>query len=463
MRYSIILISIVTMLSCTQETIESTSINDLEVSELTYYISTSGNNENDGLTIETAWRDVDPINIMEVQANTTFIFNGTFDRLFFNGMDNGALITSYGNSRAVIKGISILNSNNYIITNIDVKEEGIKIENTMTDDTKISHFEISNVEVSNAWIGILIQGHNDTSGISDVRIQNVKIYDCTEGGIYSKGYFNTNKTGYSHSNIHIYDCEVYNISGWDNPTSHSGNGIMLSDVHISSIVNTKSYNNGSLNTNCGGNVGIWYWDSKDVLIQGCESYSNKSLGCDGGGFDFDGGVVNGIMQYNYSHDNDGGGLMVGQFPGARRMENITIRFNISDNDNNTNGGSIYLFDYSGVADSMQDIFIYNNTLVQDNKLTLKSTHNFANDNVVVVNNIFIGNVSNSNWVTFQSNHVGTADFVDGYKLPIESNLIDSAMNLDWNIGDRDFYGNPSITGVIQDFGAFEFIGETLGN
>lgn len=461
MRYSFILMISLTMLSCASEAIESTST-DVQTSSLTYYISNLGSNDNDGLTIETAWENVDPINTMEVQPNTTFVFDGSFETLFFDNLDQGAVITSYSNTRAELKGIWILNSDNYTINNINVKQDGIKIENNMTGNTKISNFVIDDVEVSNAWIGILIYGHNDTSGVSDVSITNVEVHDCTEGGIYSQGYFNTNKTGYSHSNIHIYNSEIYNISGWDNQWGHSGNGIMLSDVHISSIINSKAYDNGSQNTHCGGNVGIWYWDSKDVLIQGCESYNNRSQGCDGGGFDFDGGVVNGIMQYNYSHDNDGGGLMVGQFPGSRRMENITIRYNISVNDNNTNGGSIYLFDYSGVADSMQDIFIHNNTLVQDNKLTFKSTHNFANDNIVVVNNIFNGNVSSTNWVNFQANHVGVTIFTDGYKLPSDSNLIDTATNLNWNIGDNDYYGNPSMTGPIQDYGAVEFIGETMG-
>ena len=462
MRYLLLVMAFFAMLSCSPEAVESNPTSDSQVGNATYYISNSGNDENDGLTIETAWKTVAPVNSMVVHPNTTFIFEGTFDQLFFDDLDQGATITSYGSTRSELKGISILNSSNYNINFIDVKEHGIKIENSMSNNQKISDFSINNVEVSNAWIGILIYGHHDTSGVSNVSIQNVEVHDCTEGGIYSQGYFSSTKVGYSHSNIHVYNTDVYNISGWDNPYSHSGSGIMLSDVQGSSIINSKAYSNGSQNTHCGGNVGIWYWDSKDVLIQGCESYNNRSLGCDGGGFDFDGGVVNGIMQYNYSHDNDGGGLMVGQFQGARRMENITLRYNVSENDNFTNGGSIYLFDYSGVADSMQDIYIYNNTLVQETRLTLKSTHNFDNDNVIVVNNIFTGNVSNTNWVTFLTNHVGPTAFIDGFKLPDNSSLIDAAVNLNWNIGDIDFYGNPSITGPIQDFGAVEYMGDLLG-
>ena len=64
-----------------------------------------------------------------------------------------------------------------------------------------------------------------------------------------------------------------------------------------------------------------------------ESYRNRTIEVDGDGFDFDGGATNSVMQYNYSHDNDGAGLLFAQYPSApQRMENPTIRHNISEND-----------------------------------------------------------------------------------------------------------------------------------
>ena len=236
------------ILSCSPEAVDITEESNSELVSSIYYISNSGNNDNDGLSLETAWLDVTPVNAMNVPSNTTFVFDGSFDGLLFDDMDQGATITSY-DGRASLKGIHILNSSNYIIKHVDVKEDGITIENTLSNNTKISNFEIKDVEVSEAWIGILIQSYNDTSGITDVNINNVEIHDCTEGGIYSKGYFNKNKVGYSHSNINIYNSEVYNISGWDNPYSHTGNGIMLSDVQNSVIEYSTAYNSGQLNAN----------------------------------------------------------------------------------------------------------------------------------------------------------------------------------------------------------------------
>ena len=54
---------------------------------------------------------------------------------------------------------------------------------------------------------------------------------------------------------------------------------------------------------------------------------------DGGGFDIDGGCEFCVLQYNYSHDNDGPGLMVYTYPYAsfRDRGNI-VRYNLSEND-----------------------------------------------------------------------------------------------------------------------------------
>lgn len=80
-------------------------------------------------------------------------------------------------------------------------------------------------------------------------------------------------------------------------------------------------------------AGIWAWDSNNILLQFNESYANRTIGVDGDGFDFDGGVTNSVMQYNYSHDNDAAGFLLAQYAFApQAMKNIVIRYNISEND-----------------------------------------------------------------------------------------------------------------------------------
>ena len=45
-----------------------------------------------------------------------------------------------------------------------------------------------------------------------------------------------------------------------------------------------------------------------------------------------------VMQYNYSHDNDGAGYLLGQFTGGRPWGRNIVRNNISQNDARNNSG-----------------------------------------------------------------------------------------------------------------------------
>ena len=56
-------------------------------------------------------------------------------------------------------------------------------------------------------------------------------------------------------------------------------------------------------------VGIWAYQSDSITIQYCYSHDNHTSekGKDGGGFDFDGGTTNSVMQNNFSANNEGAG------------------------------------------------------------------------------------------------------------------------------------------------------------
>ena len=47
-------------------------------------------------------------------------------------------------------------------------------------------------------------------------------------------------------------------------------------------------------------------------------------------------MKNSVMQYNYSHDNDGAGYLLAQFTYAREFTNNIVRYNISENDGRKN-------------------------------------------------------------------------------------------------------------------------------
>jgi hypothetical protein len=99
-----------------------------------------------------------------------------------------------------------------------------------------------------------------------------------------------------------------------------------------------------------------------VVIQYCEAYNNHAINCDGGGFDLDGGCQNCIIQYCYSHDNDGAGYLLCQYNGARAFTGNIVRYSISQNDGRRNSFAGLHFWSSGSNGGIQNTLVYGNTV-----------------------------------------------------------------------------------------------------
>ncbi len=412
--------------------IEGEFASDSSCKNNTYYVSSTGNDSNTGLSPEDPWQNLSKLNSVNFQPGDEIFlkggdeFNGNIylDSEDANNSANPISIKSYGSGKAEINagtgfGIYAYNTSGIKIDNIIVKgsgmhtntNSGISFYNDLPGNIKLDLIEVTNTEVYGfKEFGIVIGAWNGNSGYANVLIENNKVHDCLDAGISSYGEFSASKTGYAHRNIIVRNCEVFNIKGYDKG-KHSGNGILLSDVQNSIIEHSTVYNSGSGNTNCGGPVGIWFWDADNVTIQYSEVYGMSSgTGCDGGGFDMDGGVTNGVMQYNYSHNNDGAGFMVGQFTGSRPMSNITIRYNVSENDAATNGGSVYLF--NGNNGTMSDITVHNNTLYIEEKTTNNQAANIkynvwkpVKNNIKFYNNILYA-VNGADLISIPSGYDG---------------------------------------------------------
>jgi Right handed beta helix region len=102
------------------------------------------------------------------------------------------------------------------------------------------------------------------------------------------------------------------------------------------------------------NAGIWPWSTDNSLFQLNEASLTRNT-LDGEGFDSDYNSRNTLFQYNYSHDNEGGFMLICT-PGKRDpKENVgnvgtVIRYNISRNDRtrafNLSGGEHTLVDHN---------------------------------------------------------------------------------------------------------------------
>ena len=118
------------------------------------------------------------------------------------------------------------------------------------------------------------------------------------------------------------------------------------------------------------NVPIWPQNSDGFVMQYNEAYDTKST-ADGQGFDIDFECYDTTVQYNYSHDNEGGFMLI-----MDEVYDTVIRYNISQND----GCALFDARNDGYA------AIYNNTFYMGSDKIFRDGR--AKHNGLFANNIF---------------------------------------------------------------------------
>lgn len=113
----------------------------------------------------------------------------------------------------------------------------------------------------------------------------------------------------------------------------------------------------------GAAAGIWAWNADHTVFQFNEAFGGMTTQ-DGQGYDLDYGQTGTVFQYNYSHDNQGGFMLVcspgqgsnesGPGSGVTSQDGV-VRYNVSQNDR------ARTFMFSGYSDGT---LIYNNTVYQ---------------------------------------------------------------------------------------------------
>jgi hypothetical protein len=135
-------------------------------------------------------------------------------------------------------------------------------------------------------------------------------------------------------------------------------------------------------------AGIWPWSCDNTVVQYNE-VSGMHGTKDGQGYDCDYNCQNTLFQYNYSHDNDGGFMLICTDGGQHLPWNIgnigsVIRYNVSAND------GLHTFTITGPC---KDTQIYNNSFYvgKGREVKLVDAGNWGgtwSDNTVFTNNIF---------------------------------------------------------------------------
>ncbi|OEU96627.1 hypothetical protein AN216_19400 [Streptomyces oceani] len=225
-------------------------------------------------------------------------------------------------------------------------------------------------------------------------------------------------------------------------------------------------------------AGIWGWNTNDALYQYNEVSGGKST-CDGQGMDVDESNIGTIYQYNYSHDNEGGFILLCNGSGSTTDGNI-VRYNVSQND----GGQ--LFDM--VCGKTTNTQIHNNTFYLSKPVDIINNANGSTGaNAAFSNNIFHVATSEARYVNadtldFDSNvfygehppgepadpHKVTSDpklaapgtatsrtDADGYHLEAGSSALANGKVMT-SPGKRDYFGNPVQAECVPDRGAHQF-------
>jgi Right handed beta helix region len=364
----------------------------------TYYVGPRGDDSGPGSQAR-PWRTVERVNRQQLYAGDAVLFEGgqnfegnlVLDERVKAGSSRSVVIGSYGNGRAVIdggRGTAILVRNIGRVTLRDLEVRGGGPESNrgygveVVNERGIRRLEsiwLDNIEASGFhWAGIYVGGvpgvpggakppEGIRYGFRDVRIARCTSHGNMYYGIWVSGPWPAwmgKTTGYANQAVRITHSLAFDNAGDPGyKQNHSGNGILLDDTDGGLIDHCTAWHNGAANGSLqGGPVGIWADESNAVTIQFCESYNNRTGGAaDGGGFDLDGGVTHSLLQYNYSHGNDGAGFLVWSYWGAvHPLAHNVIRYNVSENDGRKHRyGGIHIGTSGG---AVGDIKVYNNTV-----------------------------------------------------------------------------------------------------
>ena len=342
----------------------------------TFYVSPTGSDSAAGTSTTNPWRTIAKVNSVDLNAGDRVRFQGgaTFPGLLYlepgdGGTSSSPVVIDSYDGRATLDGgagnaVYAWRAAGISLTNLRLvgsgagtnAGDGLAFYNDLPGDVLLPYVRITDVESSGfgKW-GIVVGGGLGRSGYSDVRIDRTSTHDNGMGGVLSFA-----AAAAVHRGVSISNSTAYRNLGRSDATRNSGNGLVLGSVNGGVIERSTAQGNGGANNPSIGQgpVGIWAYDANDVRIQLNESYGNRTgATVDGGGFDLDQNVTNSIVQYNYSHDNDGPGYMLAHGSAAASHSDNVIRYNISQNDRRKNsGGAIEVWGGVRRAD------VYHNTV-----------------------------------------------------------------------------------------------------
>ncbi len=374
-----------------------------------FYVSPTGNDHASGTSPAHAWRTLTRASAARLRPGNRLLLRGGHvfqGDLQIGKADSGTdasrvMIGSYGGGRATIasraSGLLVLDAANVTISDLVIvgrhamraATAGINVYSDLAR-ARLRHVVIDHVDVSGFGYGILIGGAHNGAGFSDVWVKHSALHGNLDAGLESYGpAFNPSAPRYANARIHILRVRAYrNLGDPANVKSNSGSGIVLASVNGATIAMSSAFDNGGRGGAPGeGPEGIWAYDSSQVVIKHNVAYGNTSKSKqDGGGFGFDQGTADSVMEYNLSYANHGPGYLLYGSPQIPQRGNV-VRFNISSGD----GRGTYVLGGIAVGGLTINLAIYQNTVVMAKAGSQTTVKLYGTPRRVrVLNNIFVG-------------------------------------------------------------------------
>ena len=495
----------------------------------TFYVdSENGDDSADGMTPETAWKTLTKVNETQLIGGDRILLKagsvfedqalsiksgGTAENPIIIDMYDGDVVGAEAGERPHIKG----NGKNSFEYQGNQISYGLHIKNA-------SHVQVNNVEISNQGdtrklsVGLCVEAAG-CGVMQGVHINNVYIHDVNgtyeektlpNGGLYYVVSDHSNNTRFD--DIQVVNNIVKRVSRtgisigttsasgfWDghgglipqevldayahtnvlirnNYVEESGGDAIVPMFSIKPVIEYNISNGASQNTKHTSmyNAGIWPWRCEDAVFQYNECYGTILNG-DGQAYDCDWSRGT-IYQYNYSHDNEGGFILICQ---SEVLDSI-VRYNISQNDqrclfltSNTHNADVYnntfyigegldtevVEDVGGVATLKNNIF-YNlgtsTTTTWGRNFSYENNLYYGYDSTPEDSRKIIADPMFADPGTGGTGVLGDSaiDTLGGYRLQEDSPAIDAGLEIE-NNGGRDYFGTPLADGKT-DIGAAEY-------
>lgn len=495
----------------------------------TFYVdSENGDDSADGMTPETAWKTLTKVNETQLIGGDRILLKagsvfedqalsiksgGTAENPIIIDMYDGDVVGAEAGERPRIKG----NGKNSFEYQGNQISYGLHIKNA-------SHVQVNNVEISNQGdtrklsVGLCVEAAG-CGVMQGVHINNVYIHDVNgtyeektlpNGGLYYVVSDHSNNTRFD--DIQVVNNIVKRVSRtgisvgmtsstdlWDghggiipqevldayghtnvlirnNYVEEAGGDAIVPMFSIKPVIEYNISNGASQNTKHTSmyNAGIWPWRCEDAVFQYNECYGTILNG-DGQAYDCDWSRGT-IYQYNYSHDNEGGFILICQ---SEVLDSI-VRYNISQNDqrclfltSNTHNADVYnntfyigegldtevVEDVGGVATLKNNIF-YNlgtsTTTTWGRNFSYENNLYYGYDSTPEDSRKIIADPMFTDPGTGGTGVLGDSaiDTLGGYRLQEDSPAIDAGLEIE-NNGGRDYFGTPLADGET-DIGAAEY-------